>query len=365
MARKKSSPTRTKLKMAPASRTQQITRLFELLKKAYRKRPPVAEQPVLEHLMFAAVLENARYESALRVFETLKEEFFDWNEVRVSTVRDLADVAVGLPDPRAAAQRVKQSLQYIFESSYSFDLEGLRKLPLGQAVEQLQKIDGVTRFMVAYVVQNALGGHTIPLDAASLRVLNILGLADDSEVTSGSVAGLERAISKNQGQDFAWAFHEFAAEFWADHRAPQVIKIMKALDPQSLERLEAWEAQKTRASVTPAPVATEQVETVEVGSSSVSAPSVTEVGEGERRRGRRKKGEAAVVQETESTPQVVKEGSGDSSGATKIPAESKQLRRRGRPPRASQADSQIKRPRGRPPKTGPDMGKKRGRKKGT
>jgi len=363
MARKKSSPTRIKLKMAPASRTQQITRLFELLKKAYRKKPVAAELPVLEHLMFAALLENARYESALRVFQILKEEFFDWNEVRVSTIRDLADVAVGLPDPRAAAQRIKQSLQYIFETSYSFDLESLRKLPLGQALEKLQKIDGATRFMVSYVVQNALGGHTIPLDAASLHVLNILGLADDSEVASGAVVGLERAIPKNQGQEFAWALHEFAAEFWADHRAPQVVKIMKALDPQSMERLEAWEAQKARPPVTQPQVVAEQVTPVEVGSSSPSPAA--QAPQGQRKRGRPKKSESAMAANSQVTPEVVKEAPQQRPDVTEVPTESRKPRRRGRPPRTSQAIPETKRPRGRPPKTAPDISKRQGRKKGS
>jgi endonuclease-3 len=323
----------------------------------------MAELPVLEHLMFAGALENARYESALRVFQILKEEFFDWNEVRVSTIRDLADVAMGLPDPRAAAQRIKQSLQYIFESSYSFDLESLRKLPLGQAVEKLRKIDGATPFMVGYVVQHALGGHTIPLDAASLRVLNILGLADDSEVTSGTVAGLERAIPKTQGQDFAWALHEFAAEFWADHRAPQVVKIMKALDPQSLDRLEAWEAQEAHPAVPQTPVVAEQVAPVEIGPASPS--SATEAPQGRRRRGRPRKNESAIAANSQVTPEVVKEAPQERPDVTKVPAESKQPRRQGRPPRTSQLAPETKRPRGRPPKAASDLSKKPGRKKGS
>ncbi|MGQ9771374.1 MAG: hypothetical protein ACUVQG_12545 [Thermogutta sp.] len=349
--------------MAPSSHTQLITRLFELLKKTYRNRPAAVDRSVLEHLMFAAVLENAPYDAALRVFQTLKEDFFDWNEVRVSTIRDLADAAVGLPDPRAAAQRIKQSLQYIFESTYSFDLEGLRKLPLGQAVEQLQKIDGATRFMVGYVVQNALGGHTIPLDAASLRALNILGLVDESEVAAGTVAGLERAIPKTQGPDFAWSLHEFAAEFWADHRAPQVIKIAKALDPQSLKRLEAWEAEKAQPKAVPAAVGPEQPTLVEAGPSSPSAPPAAEVPGGQRKRGRRKKSESASPPETESAPQGGGKVFKQSVPAPTDSPELSQKRRRGRPPRSSKPTGEIKTRQELSRKTAANIGKRRGRTK--
>lgn len=252
MARGQSTTGRTKKPMTPVSRTQQFVRLYELLGRHYQAKPADPNQPVLEHLMFAAVLENARHAVAERVFQVLKTEFFDWNEVRVSTIRDLSEAGETLPDPAAAAARVKYPLQHIFESTYSFDLEELRKLPIGQAVERLQKIDGVSRFMISYVVQNALGGHTIPLDAASLRALNLLGLADEGEIASGNVSGLERAIPKSKGIEFAWLLHEFAAEFWTDHHAPTVEKIFKTFDPESLERLAAWE-QAGAPAVTPVP----------------------------------------------------------------------------------------------------------------
>ncbi len=264
MARGHSTSARTSGRMTTPSRAQQFTRLHEVLSRQYKAKPADPALPVLEHLMFAAVLENARYAVAERVFQVLKTEFFDWNEIRVCTIRDLAEAGEGLPDPAAAATRIKCPLQHIFESTYSFDLEELRKLTLGQAIERLQKIDGVSRFMVSYVVQNALGGHTIPLDMATLRVLNLLGLAEESEVASGTVAGLERAIPKSKGVEFAWLLHEFAAEFWADHHAPVVAKVFKAMDPQALERLEAWEQGQlepamttTEATPLPAPIARE------------------------------------------------------------------------------------------------------------
>lgn len=243
MPRQKASTTRTPSSMTPANRTAQFAQLYQILAKHYRASLPNPDRPVLEHLLFAAVLENARHAVAEQVFQVLKTEFFDWNEIRVSTLRDLSEVLSALPDPHAAAIRIKQPLQAVFEAAYQFDLEELRKFTQGQAIERLQKITGVSRFMLSYVVQTALGGHTIPLDQATLRFLNILGLADESEMASGNVGGLERAIPKSQGPEFAWLLHECAADFWVDHRGPQVVKVFKAMDPQSLTRLEAWEGQ--------------------------------------------------------------------------------------------------------------------------
>lgn len=230
--------------MSPPSRVPQFTRLQQLLAKHYRPDKSAEDrETVLEHLIFAALLENAPRAAAAEAFRRLRTEFFDWNEIRVSAVRDLTEIAADLPDPGGAALRVKQPLQSVFESSYSFDLEGLRKLTINQALERIDKIKGVSPFMRAYVVQHALGGHTIPLDDAALAVLFVAGLADEAEMRTRSVAGLERAIPKNKGIAFAAMLHDWAAAFYADRRDPTVVKILKDIDAGSLQRLEAWERQ--------------------------------------------------------------------------------------------------------------------------
>ncbi|NMC19174.1 MAG: hypothetical protein GYA33_02035, partial [Thermogutta sp.] len=230
--------------MSPPSRVPQFTRLQQLLAKHYRPDNSSEDcETVLEHLIFAALLENAPHAAAAEAFRRLRTEFFDWNEIRVSAVRDLAEIAAELPDPGGAALRVKLPLQSVFESTYSFDLEGLRKLTINQALEQIDKIKGVTPFMRAYVVQHALGGHTIPLDDAALAVLFVAGLADEKEMRTRSVAGLERAIPKSKGLAFAAMLHDWAAAFYADRRDSTVVTILNDIDATSLQRLEAWERQ--------------------------------------------------------------------------------------------------------------------------
>lgn len=237
--------------MSPPSRVPQFARLQQLLAKHYRPDKSAEDRAtVLEHLIFAALLENAPHAVASKAFHRLRTEFFDWNEIRVSTVRDLSEITADLPDPGGAALRIKQPLQSLFESTYSFDLEGLRKLTINQALERIDKIKGVTPFMRSYVVQHALGGHTIPLDDAALAVLFVAGLADESEMRTRSVAGLERAIPKNKGIAFAAMLHHWAAAFYADRRDPTVVKILKDIDANSLQRLQAWERQIAAAAVT-------------------------------------------------------------------------------------------------------------------
>ena len=207
--------------MTTPNRAALITKIHKVLKKHYKASVPRGEQPLLESLLFACCLENAHIETAEKVFQTVKSAFYDWNEVRVTTVKELSEVMTLLPDPLAAAAHLKGILQTVFESEYAFDLESLKKQNIGQAVKSLHKLDGATPFNVAYATQMALGGHSIPLDRGVLGVLVVLGAATEAEAASGTVSGLERAIPKSKGQDFGAVLHELGAEFVANPHAPR------------------------------------------------------------------------------------------------------------------------------------------------
>lgn len=223
--------------MSSPSRTSQFARIHKVLKKHYKPVTPDANRSVLEHLLYACCLENASYEVAEESFLALVHNFFDWNEIRVSTVRELSEVMARLPEPSAAAQRVKHLLQSVFEANYSFDLEELRKMNLGPASERLTKFKGTTPFVVAYGVQMALGGHSIPLDAGTLGALQVLDVVSGEEVKTCTVAGLERAIPKPKGPEFASLLHQLGADFVANPYAPSLHEILLEINPDARGRL--------------------------------------------------------------------------------------------------------------------------------
>ena len=191
---------------------------------------------MLEHLLFACVLEDARYEPAEEAFAALKHTFYDWNEVRVTSISELSEVMAVLPDPRAAANRIKRVLHSIFEELYCFDLEDKRKKNLGPTVKWLEKMDGTSKFVVAYVVQAALGGHSIPVDAGTLAALRVLDLVTEKEAAAGEVPGMERAVSKSKGVEFGSLMHQLGADYLANPFSPQVREILLAIDPEASKR---------------------------------------------------------------------------------------------------------------------------------
>src|SRR5262249_52467465 len=103
-----------------------LTQLFTTLKKRYQPRDPDA-RPVLEQFIYAICREGTTREQADRAYRALQERFFDWNEIRVSSVREVEEVLSELPDAEARAQRLVNFLQEVFETTFSFDLESLQK----------------------------------------------------------------------------------------------------------------------------------------------------------------------------------------------------------------------------------------------
>src|SRR6185503_19051596 len=212
------------------NRTAIISKLYKVLKKHYKPVAPPADRTALEHPLYGCLLENARLELADEAFAKLKELYFDWNEIRVTTVTELAEGMSGIPDASGAAQRVKRALQSIFEGSYSFDIEALKKQNLGKAEKDLEKVNGSTPFVRAYVTQNALGGHSIPVSKGAIDVLYAVGAINDAEADKGQAPGLERAIPKNKGVEFASLLQQVGADLVASPGSSKVKSVLSEID---------------------------------------------------------------------------------------------------------------------------------------
>ncbi|MGA2797227.1 MAG: hypothetical protein ABSE63_06610 [Thermoguttaceae bacterium] len=223
--------------MTAVSRTAQFAKVYKILKKHYKPATANTGRTVAEHLIFACCLEDARYEAAEEAFAALVHTFFDWNEVRVTSISELSEVMACLPDPRLAANRIKRVLHAIFEAQFNFDLEDKRKKNLGPTIKWLEGLDGTSRFSVAYVVQAALNGHSIPIDSGTMNVLRLLDLVTDKDAAAGEVPGLERAIAKSKGLEFGSLLHQFGADFSTNPYSPTTRGILLEINPEVQNRL--------------------------------------------------------------------------------------------------------------------------------
>jgi hypothetical protein len=216
--------------MANPQRAAQLAKLHKVLKSNYKPFPFDHKRPLLEMAVFAALLENSPFEQAEQIFTSLLQKYFDWNEVRVSTITELGETLAPLFDSPARATQLKKVLQGIFEAKYTFDIEILKKQNLGAAVKELQTMTSASPFIVNFVAQNSLGGHAIALDRGAWEILVITGIATPQEAATGELSGLERTIPKNKGVEFFTLLHQAGAEFLHNPNAPTVRKLITSVN---------------------------------------------------------------------------------------------------------------------------------------
>jgi endonuclease III len=189
--------------MATQSKAQFLTDVYTLLKRRYK---PKAERnasrlSVLKAVVYGICHEDTTREHANQALSRFKDEFFDWNEVRVSSLEEIQENLAGIPDPEDRARRIRRFLRQLFNRTYGFNLDALAKKPLKEALKVLQNYEAfASDFVTATVIQQALGGHAIPIDKNTHRALARLGINESSIPELRAV--LERAVPKNRGLEF-------------------------------------------------------------------------------------------------------------------------------------------------------------------
>ncbi len=241
--------------MASKNRAALVNKVLKVVKKHFKPAPPLKERSLLEHLVFACCAENSPYDAAERVFQSLTADYYDWNEVRVSTIRELSEVCRSLNDPAESSTRLKRVLQSVFESHYSFDLEPLKKQNIGVAVKQIEKYNGSSPFVVAFVTQQALGGHSIPTNQGLLESLRIVGVITEAEAAKGVVPGLERTVPKSKGFEVGSQLHQLGIEMHRSPYGPTIRKLLLEIEPAAKDRLPKRPTKADEAPPEPAPAA--------------------------------------------------------------------------------------------------------------
>ena len=225
----------TAAKQPQSSRKQLVPKLHKALKGQYRPVVANTGRSMLEQVLFACCLENAQHDAAEKAFARLLESYFDLNEIRVTTVAELAETLQGLPDPSRAALALRRVLQGVFESTYSFSLDHAKKHSIAHGIKTLEHIHGIPPFVVQHVVATALGGHAVPLDLGALSGLYLSGVISREEYDAGKVAGLERLIAKKTLLEFNSLLHQFGADVVGSLHGTTVKKILQAVNPEAIK----------------------------------------------------------------------------------------------------------------------------------
>lgn len=203
-----------------SDRTKVCQQIVTVLKKHYGGKVPTLTYDVLDTLLFAVCLENNTFALAQEALQKIKEDFFDYNEVRVSSITELQEVFAGQPQPERKALRVRETLQYVFEGRYSYEMEEIKKKNQELAEKQLKKIASLTPFVINHTLLHTLGAHVVPVDEAMLTAGIWLGLLEEESDEEQAADHLKAAVRKVDVPLFYHLFNQLANdEAFADHFA--------------------------------------------------------------------------------------------------------------------------------------------------
>lgn len=177
-------------------------KLVNILKKRYKTPGPKDDRPILETMLYAICLENCSAGEADEVYSRLESHFHDLNEVRVSSISELAEVFDEVEEPEIRALRVRNVLRYVFEKNFQFEFENLRRKTLEQATRQLQRVKQLSPFVRRYTLQTGLGTHLVPIDESMRRAAVWLGLVEPEATLDEAADSLKSAVRKADAPRF-------------------------------------------------------------------------------------------------------------------------------------------------------------------
>jgi len=158
---------------------QRLHRLYRELKRVHPAVERTCYEDPVEALICGIISERMTETAAHRAFREIAKAFVDWNDLRVSRVEEVAE-ALGrnTNSGRATALALTAALRWIFDQHHRISLAPLKNLGKRPARQDLEKIEGVSRFVVNYCLLTSLEAHAIPVTEQMIDYLRRKGLVD-------------------------------------------------------------------------------------------------------------------------------------------------------------------------------------------
>ncbi len=151
----------------------------------------------------------AKASSAMSV---LTEEFVDFNELRVSPIRDIVEVlGENFPGVRAKANAVTGALQVIFDHANSLSLDYLAKMTKREVRSVLREKIGLSPYAESVLTLFGFGGHAIPVDNLLLEALKLDGYIHPDSDLPDLQGFLERIAPGKDAMSWHEALRDYAA----------------------------------------------------------------------------------------------------------------------------------------------------------
>lgn len=188
-----------------ASTIRKVEDVLGLLEGAYgkKRRPPA--MPLLDHVLMATLADHGARTRTRAAHKELTDKFVDWNEVRVSSSSEVAEVLEPLLGEHAlpAANAVRAVLSALFETLHELSLEHMLTKTAEECLVAFGKLPMLNAESREVILLHALSHSTAPTASNALRVVKRIGVfgpnvsGERCRVELGEILGQADLLSLN------------------------------------------------------------------------------------------------------------------------------------------------------------------------
>ncbi|MGY5852079.1 MAG: endonuclease III [Candidatus Thorarchaeota archaeon] len=155
---------------------EKADKICKLLVEHYGHRIAERKLPPIDELVLTILSQHTNDINMHRAFESLKNRYATWDEVKDAPQEELAEVIRSSGMYRLKAKRIQATLSEIEERVGKLDISFLSKWELEEARDWLTSLYGVGPKTAAIVLLFSFGMPALPVDTHVWRVTKRLGL---------------------------------------------------------------------------------------------------------------------------------------------------------------------------------------------
>jgi len=182
---------------------RKVQKLYRSLKRRHPKVQPEHYEEPLDAIVYGILSEKLSEPDARAASKRFADYFVDLNDLRVARPEEIVDILCeDIPATRQIASTINRVLMAVFNQYNTVQLQALKKMGKRPAKHVLEKLDGISHFVVSYCMLTALHAHAIPLTEKMIEYLRRKELVDEGADEQQIEGFLTRQIAAKDAFEF-------------------------------------------------------------------------------------------------------------------------------------------------------------------
>ncbi|MFM1831098.1 MAG: hypothetical protein RLZZ558_1438 [Planctomycetota bacterium] len=210
---------------APAMKSDLAIGKFNQLLKSHAADPPRVPEDLVDLLVESFMMADATDEQGGHAFTKIRKGVVDMNDLRVMLVKEQVSV-IGVRYPLAWDRCVlmRRTLMDVYKREHKMSLERLRGVTKREAKAYVEGLAGITPFVAARTLLLGLNIHAVPVDQATVDVLEEAEVLHEAGEPVEVAAVLTRHVRAEDAPAAHAAIRKATDRFLASGRVPRLGK---------------------------------------------------------------------------------------------------------------------------------------------